>query len=205
MGFPFSYSKKFNIKKADSSRLLDKLENNINRAGGVDIKKDDKEFSFKGGLFRWETFKGMGWNILQVITKGQIQISKDDQYLKYKIYFTEFLSIWFLIYIFLLLFPNLIITDFQELQDEILPAIFVTLIYWTVYSFNCFIQVWRLNYRINRLIIDLNREYSDSFISSEQKSWLENENQCPACGYSINQNDIECSDCGLILKQTDNV
>ena len=56
---------------------------------------------------------------------------------------------------------------------------------------------------IKKQIVDSFSDFgiiSENELSEEQQLWLVNSNKCPACGNTITEYDLNCPDCGLMLK-----
>lgn len=161
MAFPISYKRRKPILPTDdygafSDAFFNIIKARITATEFMTFRKDGNHAFFRGPVFR---FAWNGYNFLNGITKGEVQLEKDEKnyIIRHKIYFTEFFVIALL---FSLLPVALLFNPFMSFM--------AALIIWLVfYAGSCILSIIRFNRFIKKTVIKIHPKKAIAFYATE--------------------------------------
>lgn len=189
MAFPFTFNR--NIKIIDSKESKSK--------GNIIIASLAQEFAVQKARnveYDDETLKFVTRNSflgIEYEVKVKLNNILNNYSIDYTIGLDKLIKITLLIIIFAAFFSFLSLSGF---------LVFILFFTFAFYSFNVFF----INSYVEKTIVKVcglpayNFEGSE-YLTNEQQEWIKNPKKCPACGAEISDLDLDCPECGLLIRK----
>lgn len=144
--------------------------------------------SFTAGMMRLKS----NWNVLNGITAGTIEMAQsgDEVIVCYELLFSELLAVS--------VFSVVSVVVFSE--GWLWKIVLGLLALAVVYGLNVVISIYRFRRLLQDCINSLKAPDDFHAVSAQQKMWMDNSDQCSACGAAITSQHHVCPDCGITLR-----